>query len=124
MEYNTTLNNNNMKKKIRYKVSATRGGFLTEVLPITGKVARIKLETDIIQELYVGERGTPIKAVNKPDTLFTGWSDGVKANPRTLTGNKNDAPGVVIIANFKLKYTLWERLRNWIWGRRNPLKWR
>ncbi len=112
-----------MKQKIRYQFLATRGGYLIEELPITAKITRVKLVTEIIQELHVGETGEPVRAVPKPDTLFTGWSDGVKSNPRTVTGKRGDFPGVIIYANFMLKYTWWQRFLAWIWGRRDPKKW-
>ena len=101
-----------MKKKVKINYLATRGGY---VITIHKKEKELP-KTAIVQELYVGETGAPVKAVSKPDTIFTGWSDGVKSNPRTDTGSEN----VDIIANFKMK-PWWERFIDWIWGRRDPI---
>ncbi len=100
-----------MKTKIRYRYLATRGGYVSVINQLT----EVDLQVDITQELHVGERGDPIQAVPKESTIFSGWSDGVKSNPRIDTGSKKDYPIKEIIANFQMKYTLWERL--WIWLR-------
>ncbi len=115
-----------MKTLIGYRYMATRGGYVSEKKIITSnkpskKVSEIRLLPEIRMKLEHGETGVPIEAVPKPDCLFTGWCDGVKSNPRTDTGNKNDYPEKIITANFMMKYTLWERIKAWIWGRRRPL---
>ena len=111
-----------MKTLIGYRYRATRGGYISDSKIITSakEKAEVVLKSEIDTKLEVGETGKPIRAIPKPDCWFTGWSDGVKSNPRTDTGNKNDYPVKYITANFEMKYTLWERIRAWIWGRRVP----
>ncbi len=101
-----------MKLKIRYRYLATRGGYVS----IINQTTEFKPEVDITQELYIGETGNPVKAIPKSNTIFTGWCDGVKSNPRIDTGNKNDYPYKTIIANFEMT-TWWGRLWAWIRSR-------
>ncbi len=102
-----------MKTKIRYRYLATRGGYVSLVTP-----DRVGLEVDITQELHVGEQGQPVFAVSKSSTVFSGWSDGVKSNPRVDAGSKDDYPIKEVMADFRMNYW-WERFFKWIWVRRN-----
>ncbi len=92
--------------KIRYRYLATRGGYLATV-----KSTKISLQTEIRQELHEGEVSDPVQAIPKPNTVFIGWSDGVKSNPRTDTGAipENDTCCVGVIAHFKMR-PWWIRL--------------
>lgn len=106
-----------MKTKIRYRYLATRGGYVSIVNQLTDR-AEVHKEVDITQELHIGQPGKPVKAIAKDSTIFAGWSDGVKSNPRTDTGNKQDYPIKEVMADFRMKYW-WERFLEWIWSRRD-----
>ncbi len=105
-----------MKTKIRYRYIATRGGYVSLANQITDR-SEVHLQIDIVQELAAGETGKPVMAVAKKSTTFTGWSDGVKSNPRTDTFSKNDHPTKEMYANFREKYW-YERFMDWLWSRR------
>ncbi len=110
-----------MKETMRFRYLATRGGYVLEEKSALVS-SEVQLEVDITQEVHIGHYTNPVRAIPKPDTIFSGWSDGVKSNPRTDVGNKNDFPYKEIIANFEMKpRPWWERFRDWIWGRRNPI---
>ncbi len=97
-----------MKTKIKYRYVATRGGYVTIVTP-TG----ITLGGDITQELYTGETGKPVQAIPKRYTLFSGWSDGVKSNPRTDTAGKEKGKYVTVFALFRMK-PVWQIIVEWV----------
>lgn len=109
-----------MKKneKVRIEFLATRGGKVQSLDPLLRPTSVVR------QELSLHETGGRVKAVEKPSTIFTGWSDGVKANPRTYTVSKEDyeTGGNQIIANFSCKYWIIGPFIDWIWSRRLPKK--
>ncbi len=109
-----------MKTKIRYRYLATRGGYVSMANQLTHR-AEVDLQVDITQELSLGQRGRSVLAVSKDSAVFSGWSDGVKSNPRTDTGAKSDYPVKEVVANFHIKYW-WERFMDWIWDRRGPVR--
>jgi hypothetical protein len=111
---------NNMKQKARLIYYATRGGYVYEQKVTTERTSPTSVVT---QELYLGQPGNPVEAIPKPDTIFSGWSDGVKSNPRTDTAGKEDieAGAREIFANFVMK-PWWEKFIDWIWGRRSPFQ--
>ncbi len=90
---------------VRLRYIATRGGFLKIHKPVICS----RLTVDYTMELKIGQMGYPVEAVPKPDTIFAGWSDKVKSNPRIDYGSKDNYPYKKITANFVAKYTLWER---------------
>lgn len=97
---------------------ATRGGYIQLLNPISKPTSTIRLA------LNVGETTDRVQAIEKPSTIFTGWSDGVKSNPRTHTVTKEDYEngGVEITANFSSKYWFIGGLIDWIWSMRNPIR--
>ncbi len=115
-----------MKEIMGIEYLATRGGWVREEKVITdakpkGGKAEVENQSVIRIKLKEGETGNPILAVPKDDCMFVGWSDGVKSNPRTDTFDKNKYPHYTVIAEFMMKYTLWDLIKAWIWGRRRPL---
>ena len=107
-----------MKPKTRMIYYATRGGYVQEMRMTTARPT-----SRVVQELYLGQTGKPVIALTKLDTIFTGWSDGVKSNPRTDTATKEDIENGAreIVANFTMK-NWWDRFLEWIRGRRDPQK--
>ncbi len=101
-----------MKQKARLIYYATRGGYVYEHKTTTERMSPTSV---ITQELYLGQTGNPVEAIPKPDTIFSGWSDGVKSNPRTDKASKQDieAGHREITANFVMK-PWWARLWAWI----------
>ena len=105
-----------MKKKVKINYLATRSGYVVQQSD-----SEKHLPTSVItQELYVNDTGAPVFAMPKPDTVFSGWNDGVKSNPRTDVALREYYPQKDIIANFKTK-GWWIRFIDWIWRRRNPI---
>ncbi len=74
-----------------------------------------KDEIHIAQELYLGQQGAPVKAVEGYRSVFVGWSDGVKSNPRIDVANKNDIEKGTreVFAEFR-PMGVWQRLKMWI----------
>lgn len=97
-----------MKKSIKLTYLATRGGYVA--------IRDGSRPSSIVeQHIFQGERSAPVHALPKKDMVFSGWSDGVKSNPRQDVAKTQ----MEVMAYFDSKYWI-TRLFQWLWGRRNP----
>lgn len=82
-----------MKKLIELHYLATRGGYVA--IRDGSRPSSI-----VSQRIYEGETGAPVHALPKRGMVFSGWSDGVKSNPRSDVAKQK----MEVYACFQSKY--------------------